>query len=302
MTVAGTVQLFLDYLESERGVSRNTLDSYAGDMRKVLRLAGASRITITTASTEDLEALMASPAVQSLSASSAGRLLSTLRQFYQFLQHEGQRLDNPATRLMRPALPQRLPKVLSAHDVDRLLTAANADITPTGLRLSALLELLYATGMRISEVIALPLAALAEDEDNLVIHGKGNKERLVLLTPMAQAAVRRYLPVRVSFQTKRHSPWLFPARSRQGYVTRQQVGLQLKALAVGLGFEPDQVSPHVLRHAFATHLLAGGADLRTIQELLGHQHLGTTEIYTHVASSRVANAVAIYHPLAQQTS
>lgn len=298
MSSSGSIRLFLDYLESERGVSRNTLNSYTADLRKITGFFTSNSINPNKAQTADLEAFMASPAIQTLHASSTGRLLSTLRQYYQFLQQEGRRPDNPAQRLARPRLPARLPKVLTLPEVERLLRAAQSDNTPAGIRLSAVLELLYATGMRISEVIAVPFSAVAGGADNLVIRGKGNKERLVLLTPMAQAAVQRYIAVRAAFQTRRHTQWLFPSRSRQGYVTRQQIGLQLKALALSLGFQAEQVSPHVLRHAFATHLLAGGADLRTIQELLGHQNLGTTEIYTHVAPNSVAKAIEKYHPLA----
>ncbi|MFN7226291.1 MAG: site-specific tyrosine recombinase XerD [Holosporales bacterium] len=294
-----SIELFLEMMAAERGVSANTLYSYRGDLDKWQRFCADQNISPDTAKSTDIERFIGSEAVCDLGAASLARLLSALRQYHLFLQREGMRPDDPTRDLMRPRLPQRLPKTLSVRDVTRLLEAAAADPTADGLRLTAILELLYASGMRISEVIALPLGSVAESQDTLMVEGKGRKQRLVLLTPAAVAAVQRYLPVRGEFASGKANGFLFPAHSLRGHVTRQHIALQLKALARGLGFAETAVSPHVLRHAFATHLLAGGADLRSIQELLGHESLGTTEIYTHVTPQGVKKAVFEHHPLAR---
>ena len=293
-----SVELFLEMLAAERGISINTLASYRGDLVKWQQFCVGQNIQSDQAKAPDVEKFISSEIVCDLGAASLARLLSALRQYHLFLQSEGIRSDNPTRDILRPRLSKRLPKILSVRDVTRLLEAAAADPTADGLRLTAILELLYASGMRISEVISLSLGSVAEGQDNLVIEGKGRKQRLVLLTPAAVAAVQRYLPVRQEFAPTKVNGFLFPAHSQRGHVTRQHIAIQLKALARGLGFAETAVSPHVLRHAFATHLLAGGADLRSIQELLGHESLGTTEIYTHVTPQGVKKAVFEHHPLA----
>jgi integrase/recombinase XerD len=208
---------------------------------------------------------------------------------------------NPAALLAFPRAPRPLPKVLEEADVARLLDcAAAADSGPRGLRLVALLELLYGAGLRVSELVGLPYAAVARDPAFLRIMGKGSKERLVPLTNAAREAVRAYLAVRPVFLSQKQpdSPWLFPARGAQGHLTRQQFALLLKDAAVLAGLDPERVSPHVLRHAFATHLLTHGADLRSIQDMLGHSDIATTQIYTHVSGARLSETVEAHHPLA----
>jgi integrase/recombinase XerD len=231
--------------------------------------------------------------------STAARRLSALRQFFRFLYAEGLRADDPCGILDSPRRGRALPKILQEDEVDRLLAAAAARPGPEGCRLNALVELCYATGMRVSELVGLPLAAVARDPRVLIVRGKGDKERMVPLGDSARRAIRSYLAARDRFVGKTDvSPWLFPGRAGQ-HLTRHRFAQLLKELAGEAGIDHRRVSPHVLRHAFASHLLHHGADLRAVQQMLGHADISTTQIYTHVLDERLRRLVAEHHPLAK---
>jgi len=233
-----------------------------------------------------------------MSPRTSSRRLSALRQYFGFLVQEGIRTDNPTIKIDRPKLGRPLPKYLTEFEVDALLTAARLQRGRHGRRLTLIVELLYATGLRISELVTLPASA-AKAQDALIIYGKGGKERLVPLGRQAISAMQSYEKDRNSFyMSQGDSPWLFPSRGKGGHISRRRVGQMLDELAVEAGIEVQKVSPHVLRHAFATHLLHNGADLRTVQELLGHEDLSTTEIYTHILDERMKSLVLQKHPLA----
>jgi integrase/recombinase XerD len=226
-----------------------------------------------------------------------------VRQFYRFVLGETWRTEDPSRRVEAPRKGRPLPKVLSREEMDRLIAAAAARDGDQGLRLGCMVELAYASGLRISELTGLTLAALARDPAYLIVKGKGGKERLAPLNGSARAAVKAYLAVRPRFLSKgdKANPWLFPSRGQAGRLTPRRFGQLLDEAAAGAGIDPARVSPHVLRHAFATHLLEGGADLRVVQTLLGHADIATTQIYTHVAGERLREVVATKHPLAKKT-
>ncbi|MDJ0936785.1 MAG: tyrosine recombinase, partial [Kiloniellales bacterium] len=254
------VEAFLEMLVAERDARPNTLAAYLRDLSDFAEFLGGA---VAAASSADLRAYMASLSRRGLSPRTAARRLSTLRQFHKFLYAEGLRGDDPAAALDSPRQGRRLPKVLSEAEVDGLLAAARRREGPEGRRLLALLELLYASGLRVSELISLPLAAVRRDPRVIFVRGKGGRERMVPLGEPARAAISAYLPLRKHFFPQQaDSPWLFPSGAREGHLTRQRVGQLLKDLAVEAGIARDKVSPHVLRHAFATHLLDHGADLR----------------------------------------
>jgi integrase/recombinase XerD len=230
-------------------------------------------------------------------ASTAARRLSALRQFYRFLLSENVRADDPSAAIDAPKRGRRLPKVLTEADVKALLEAARALNGDDGLRATALLEVLYATGLRVSELLSLPVSAAAAHGGVVIVRGKGNKERMVPLTHEAIAALKHWLTARA--RNERESPWLFPSPIRKRHLTRQWFAQLLKSLAAAAGLDPRRVSPHVVRHAFASHLLAHGADLRAVQEMLGHADIATTQIYTHVLEERLKSAVREHHPLAR---
>jgi integrase/recombinase XerD len=224
-----------------------------------------------------------------------------MRQFYKFLVIDGIRRDDPAADLETPGLGRLLPKILSENEVAGLIAAARAEAGGDGERLACLVELLYATGLRISELITLPLAAAQRGPRFLMVTGKGGRERVVPLSEPSRAALSAYLTSRDRFLTgSRPSRWLFPSRGRAGHLTRQRAGQLLKELAVKAGLDPERLSPHVLRHAFASHLLDHGADLRSVQQMLGHADIATTQIYTHVLSDRLRKLVETAHPLARR--
>jgi integrase/recombinase XerD len=232
--------------------------------------------------------------------------LSALRQFYRFLFAEGLRADDPTAKIDSPRQGRALPKILSEDEVGRLLAGAHAAPGVEGLRLAALLELLYATGLRVSELVSLPAGAVARDPRVLIVRGKGGKERMIPLSAPAREALGRYraalrAPARRAGRPARghESKWLFPSRGRSGHLTRQRVAQRLKALAAEVGIDPAKVSPHVLRHAFASHLLDHGADLRSVQKMLGHADISTTQIYTHVLNARLKSLVHEHHPLSR---
>jgi len=299
------VELFLDMLAAERGAGKNTLDAYRNDLADLaahLRAAGA---TIAAATTDDLRGFLAALAERGFKASSLARRLSAVRQLYRFLYAEGKRSDDPAAVLEGPKRGRALPKVLSIAEVDALLAQARNDMedgeAPPAKRLRAarllcLLEVVYATGLRVSELVALPASAAKRDQRMLVVRGKGGKERLVPLNQAAKRAMADYLKLRG--EDGHDSKWLFPSFGETGHLTRQHFARELKTLGAACGIAPARLSPHVLRHAFASHLLHNGADLRVVQTLLGHADISTTQIYTHVLEERLKALVRDLHPLA----
>lgn len=294
-------------MAAERGAAANTLAAYQRDLDDFLAYLSKKKISLEKASRETIERFLASLSHAGLSAQTVARKLSAIRQLFQFLYGEKLRKDNPAATLETPKLGKRLPKTLTIGDVTALLDAAHADGSPKGLRLQAMLELMYGAGLRVSEMVSLSLSALQVKDsgkhalaDFLLVRGKGNKERLTPMGGKAREALSRYLEVRKVFLSgDRPSPYLFPYHRAEGYITRQQFGVMLKELALKAGIDPEKLSPHTLRHSFASHLLEGGADLRVIQELLGHSDISTTQIYTHVASERLKQLVQEKHPLSK---
>ncbi len=301
------VETFLDMMSAERGASINTLAAYRRDL---LDFQGflARRGTDAKRSTRDhLKHYLASLSTSGAAGSSQARRLSALRQFFGFLYSEGIRPDDPTNAVDAPKRGRTLPKVLSREDLDRLTEAAQkrAEKSEEGARLLCVVEMLYASGLRVSELATLPLAAVRNREGVLLVKGKGGKERLAPLNPRARQAIADYLPVRETFLPKgerldRAEKFLFPSRSSECHLTRRRLHQMLKALALDAGLDPGKLSPHVLRHAFATHLVEGGADLRSVQTMLGHADIATTQIYTHVAKDRLAATVAAAHPLAKR--
>ena len=297
--------LFLDMLASERGAARNTLDAYTRDLADYLGyLAGAGRAAAEAEPTE-IRAYLAELAARGLGPASAARRLSAVRQFHKFLFAEGHAAQDPTASTSGPKRGRGLPKVLSTAEVDRLIAtareAAAVEEASRGAQLRAvrmlcLVELLYATGLRVSELIGLPRAAARARERFIIVRGKGRKERLVPLTEPAREVARRWLDLLGATP----GPWLFPAESESGHLTRQAFARDLKALAAAAGLRADRVSPHVLRHAFASHLLQNGADLRVVQDLLGHADIATTQIYTHVLDERLKDMVRDLHPLSDE--
>lgn len=294
------IETFLDMMVAERGASPHTIDAYRRDLQDLSDVSGQD---IAKVSADDLKAYLAHLDAVGLAPRTAARRLSCLRQFFSFLFAENIRADDPTSVLESPRQGARLPKYLSEEEVDLLLDVARQDETPKGLRLLAVLELLYATGLRVSELVSLPLTAVVRDRPVLVVRGKGNKERMVPIGAPAREAVRGYMEVRAQFLPKgaNSSPWLFPSKSQSGHVTRATVASALKDLAVQAGLVPSRLSPHVLRHSFASHLLAHGADLRSLQQMLGHADISTTQIYTHVLDERLRRLVESSHPLSELT-
>lgn len=297
------VENFLEMLLVERGAAANTIESYRRDLSDFAAFALARKRPPEDADSRILRGYMKKLSGQGMAASTSARRLSALRQFFRFLHAEGFRDDDPSAAIDSPRLGRPLPKYLSEDEVERLLAAAAARIGSDGVRLLALLEILYATGLRVSELVGLPLAALSRDGRVLIVRGKGGKERMVPLSEPATDAIEIYRGVRDSFVPKGKAEatrkWLFPSRAKQGYLTRARFGQLLKELAIEAGLEPGRVSPHVLRHSFASHLLAHGADLRSLQQMLGHSDIATTQIYTHVLDERLKRLVAEAHPLAK---
>jgi len=289
------VEAFLEMLAAERGAAGNTLEAYRRDLDDVSCFAAARGVAIGDTDAVLLRRYMASLARTGLSARTAARRLSALRQFHRFLMHEGVRQDDPTALLDTPRLAKPLPKYLTEPEVEALLgTAAQREGLQGAIALAAL-EVLYATGMRVSELLSLRRTALAGGAAMLLIRGKGGKERMVPLSSAAKGAASALVAL-----TGKSSPWLFPGRDRRRPMTRQGFALLLKQVALAAGLDPTRVSPHVLRHSFASHLLARGADLRSLQTLLGHADIATTEIYTHVQAERLQRIVMEHHPLASR--
>jgi integrase/recombinase XerD len=306
------VEAFLEMLAAERGAAMNTLEAYRRDLDDFRSFLATGRASLEAAGAEDIRGYLARLNAQGMASRTAARRLSTLRQFYRFLLGEGWRADDPTAELDSPRQARALPKNLSESDVDRLLDQARSRRGADGARLVALLEVLYATGLRVSELVALPQSAAFRDPRFLIVRGKGGKERLVPLSPPARTALLEYCKQRHHFLPRsakaekggvvrpRESPWLFASRGRSGHLTRHRVGQLLKELALAAGLDPAKVSPHVLRHAFASHLLSHGADLRSVQQMLGHADISTTQIYTHVLDERLKALVRDHHPLSKE--
>jgi integrase/recombinase XerD len=295
-TASRHVESFLEMLAAERGSARNTLEAYRRDLD--LLAASLHGCPIERASSRDIRAFLVGLSAAGMAPRTAARRLSALRQFYRYLFVEGLRDDDPTAGIDSPRQGRALPKVLSEAEVERLLRAARAREGEDGLRLLALLELLYATGLRVSELVGLPCSAVARDPRVLIVRGKGGRERMVPLGEPAREALARYRAARGARKGAAESRWLFPSRGRSGHLTRHRVAQLLKELAAEAGLDPAKVSPHVLRHAFASHLLDHGADLRTVQKMLGHADISTTQIYTHVLNERLKSLVYERHPLA----
>lgn len=311
------VETFLEMLSAERGAARNTMDAYRRDLAGFSEfLAGKGQI-LSSATSLDIRDYLGQLAAIGLVASSSARHLSAIRQFYRFLYAEGMRGDDPTATIESPRTRRPLPKILSEEDVELLLETArdraeqaisqnggDGQVSPAGFRaqrLYCLLEILYATGMRVSELVSLPRNVAQTDGQVLLIKGKGGRERIVPLNDAARNAMIAY----GTFLTRRgvgESSWLFPSSGKSGHWTRQSFARDLKALAGSAGIEPGRVSPHVIRHAFASHLVAHGADMRAVQQMLGHADISTTQIYTHVLDERLRKLVEAHHPLADDAS
>jgi len=299
MSDSALIDQFLEMLAAEKGRAKNSLMAYARDLEDFGGWLGGP---VGDATTEDIRGYLADLAGRGFKAATSARRLSALRQFYLFLYRDGLRGDNPASGIESPRAGRPLPKVLSEDHVDRLLDhaeaeAANGDMN--ALRLHALVETLYATGLRVSELVSLPRRAVGPETRLLTIRGKGGRERMVPLGDKARAALLGWQAA-VKAAGQGDSPWLFPSRSKEGHVTRRRVGQLLEKLAIDSGVPLDLVSPHKLRHAFATHLLAHGADLRAVQQMLGHADISTTQIYTHVLDARLKALVFDRHPLSDK--
>ena len=298
----GWTEAFLEMMAVERAAARNTLTAYGRDLVDAAAFLRARGRDLGTATAEDIEAYFTSMGAAGLSPATASRRRAAVRQFYRFVLGEGWRTDDPSRRVEAPRKGRPLPKVLSRDEVERLIAAAAARDGAQGLRLACLIEITYASGLRVSELLNLPLTALARDPAFLMVRGKGGKERLAPLNDAARKAVKAWLDVRQRFVPKGDAtnPWLFPSRGKGGRLTARRFSQLLEEAAIAAGIDREKVSPHVLRHAFATHLLEGGADLRVVQTLLGHADIATTQIYTHVAGDRLAEVVRSKHPLARK--
>ncbi len=304
------IESFLEMMSAERGAAGNTLQSYERDLDDLRAFLLERGQRLTEAGSADLSAYLQSLAARGFAATSQARRLSAMRQFYKFLFTEGLRVDDPTGILDAPKKARALPKTLTVSDVDRLLLQAAEEAETEGpglygrVRMQVMIELLYATGMRVSELVSLPARVLDQEGRFLMVRGKGNKERLVPLSRTAIAALARFRALKEEIAAAgkggEESAWLFPANSKEGHMPRQVFARDLKDLAIRAGLDPASLSPHVMRHAFASHLLENGADLRVVQELLGHQDISTTQIYTHVLEERLHQLVQTHHPLAKQ--
>jgi len=309
------IETFLEMMAAERGASPATLDGYGRDLADFAAFLGGRGKAVTAAAAVDVADHMAELAARGMAASTQARHLSAIRQFHRFLYGEGFRDDDPTGTIDAPKRGRPLPRVLSEADVDRLIETARAEAEATvdaageplsaatrgrRLRLHALLETVYATGLRVSELVSLPASALRVEAPFLTVRGKGSKERLVPLSRWARAAMAAHVAqLTAAGKWAAGERWLFPSWSASGHTTRQAFARDLKALAIRLGLPAAAISPHVLRHAFASHILAHGADLRVVQQLLGHADISTTQIYTHVLDERLRDLVETHHPLAE---
>ena len=302
MSSAARIEAFLEMMSAERGAAENTLASYRRDLEDA---ASTIKGGLANAGSDDIRAYLDGMAAQGFAPTSQARKLSALRQFFKFLYAEGLRQDDPTGTLDSPKKGRSLPKTMGEAEAGRLLDRAAAEAAqPEGsdrlaaLRLHALVEVLYATGLRVSELVGLPVTVAQRDDRFFMVRGKGNKERMVPLSAKARAAMTAWLAARAKVPAYAESPFLFPSSSDSGHLPRQVFARDLKGLAARAGIATSKISPHVLRHAFASHLLQNGADLRAVQQLLGHADISTTQIYTHVLEERLVRLVNDHHPLA----
>ncbi len=300
---ARQLELFLEMLGAERGAAQNTLRAYARDLTDLLGFLQARRKGPDTAGSDDIEAYLQAMRKRGLAGSTRARKLSAIRRFFRFLYAEGLRADDPAGAVESPRQGRALPKILSVEEVERLLQEAQRGAARAqggarlrAVRLQCLLELLYATGLRVSELVGLPRAVITSGDGYLTVTGKGGRERVVPLTGAAQETLRSYVDL-LDGARRQRARWLFPSRGDTGHLTRQYFAQELKALAARAGLDATRVSPHVVRHAFASHLLERGAELRAVQQLLGHADISTTQIYTHVLEQRLKDLVLEHHPM-----
>ena len=301
------IETFLEMMAAERGAAPLTLEAYRRDLADFARFAAEEGASAHTASTAIVEGYLRGLSRAARSPRTLARRLSTLRQFFRFLSSEGRRADDPCATVESPRQGLRLPKFLTEREVEALIGAALKRVrkrpAPAALRLCAALEVLYATGLRASELVALPVNAVQPERRSLIVRGKGGKERMVPLSEPALAALEAYHRRRErTVPDARPSKYLFPSRGASGHLTRHRLGQMLKALAREAGVDEDKVSPHALRHAFASHLLARGADLRAVQKMLGHADIATTQIYTHLLDEHLKQAVTRHHPLSEARS
>jgi integrase/recombinase XerD len=300
------LEAFLEMLAAERGAARLTLAAYRNDLIDLAGFLAGRGTALEHAEPAALHDYLAAMTTRSLAPRTLARRLSAMRQFFRFLVSDGARADDPSSGLDAPRLGRPLPKILAEEEVGRLIAAAAASPGEEGARLRCIIELLYATGLRVSELITLPLAAAQRDPRFLLVRGKGGKERVVPLSAPARQVLAEYIGCRRRFLPQsrqaaaRAARWLFPSRGEDGHLSRQRCGQLLKELAVAAGLDPARLSPHVLRHAFASHLLDHGADLRSVQQMLGHADIATTQIYTHVQGERLRRLVETAHPLARR--
>jgi len=302
----GLIERFIEMLSAERGAAANTLEAYRRDIVDYAGFLGTAGATLKAPETDHIRAYLAHLDALGMARTTAARRLSAVRQFHRFLHGEGLSAENPSAIIASPRKGRPLPNIMTRADIDALLGAAGKRAARAkGLaalraeRMLCLLELLYATGLRVSELVGLGLRAAQTDDRFLLIKGKGGRERLVPLSGPAQRQINHYVNV-LRETTKGEAKWLFPSHGRSGHLTRQHFALELKSLAREAGLNAQKVSPHVLRHAFATHLLEGGADLRAVQQMLGHADISTTQIYTHVQSERLRQTLETHHPLAKR--
>lgn len=296
------IPAFLNMLLIERGASKHTVDAYRRDLADVCDLFGCTSKGLMALTEADCDRYFSSLKSRDLSPASQSRRRSALRQFFGFLLSENLIAVDPMRKIAAPKAAKPLPKILKPADIEALISATSEKDPASAIRLKCLIEMGYASGMRISELVSLKLDAVLRDPAFLIIKGKGGVERLVPLNPSARQALKEYLAVRSHFlpPQDKQNPYLFASRSKDGYLTRRRVGQLLDEAAILAGIDPEKVSPHVLRHAFATHLLEGGADLRVVQTLLGHADIATTQVYTHVATERLRDIMETHHPLAKR--
>lgn len=304
MRDSGLIEAFLEMMSAERGAAQNTLEAYRRDLDEASGYVLKCGVSLAKADTEVVRSYIRSISSRGFAATSQARRLSSLRQFYRFLYAEGHRSDDPTATVDSPRKARPLPKTLSVDEVGRMLDLAEEEARGEPnlltLRLHALVETLYATGLRVSELVSLPASAAQANRDHILVKGKGNKERIVPLSGKAKSALSAFLALRNKAPAFTNSPWLFPAASDSGHLARQVFARDLKALASRALIPTKLISPHIVRHAFASHLLQNGADLRVVQELLGHSDISTTQIYTHVLAERLERLVHDHHPLASQ--
>jgi len=292
--------LFIEMMLAERGASANTIDAYRRDIEQYLQYLKRAGVDGIIAESTHVRDFVIKLSESDITARTQARKLSAIRQFHRFLILEKLRDDDPTTKIDSPRLGRSLPKVPGFLEVDALMVEASQVEGWRGARLTALIEILYATGLRVSELVSLRLSSLSRDGRVVTVRGKGGKERLVPLGEAARIAIQNWLPFREKLvqDTTKPEPWLFPSRAAGGHLTRDAFAKQLDKLAVSAGIDPLRITPHLLRHAFATHLLANGADLRSVQKMLGHADISTTQIYTHVLDERLKSLVQDVHPLA----